>query len=630
MKSIIIGTAGHVDHGKTRLVGRLTGTNTDRLKEEQKRGISIELGFARLDLGDVEAGIVDVPGHEKFVRTMVAGAGGVDLALLVVAADEGVMPQTREHVEVLELLGVTRGLVALTKIDMVDPELVELAAEDVREYLAETSLASAEVVPVSSETGEGLEDLRAALAALAAATPERGGLGPYRLPIDRVFTLAGKGTVVTGTSWSGSVRAGDTLELMPRGISVRVRSLQVHDRPVDEAHAGQRTALAIHGVKHDELTRGEVLVSPGRFQASNMVTLKVNCLASCPRPLRHRTRLRFHFGTQEILGRLVLLDREALGPGESGLAQARMEEPAVCAPGDHVIVRFYSPMRTVAGGEVIEATAPKRRHGRARDLEAVRLKEGGDPAVILERNILDAGASGFADRDAQLLVEKYKGENPLPELLESGRVIALGKRLFHDDAVTRLADGIAERAGRFQAEHPLAWGPARQGLRSALAPEVPQASFQLLLEYLEQQGALRLRGESVRVGEDDPAPTGAAAGWVERADAAWRDAGLSPPAMSTFAELGVPADQVPDLVDYLVSGGRLLRVSTEMLVHAEAFERLLHGLRELFAEKDAIAVGDVGQRLDVSRKYSVPILELCDRLGYTERRESERRRGPKL
>lgn len=630
MKSIIIGTAGHVDHGKTRLVGRLTGTNTDRLKEEQQRGISIELGFARLALGDIEAGIVDVPGHEKFVRTMVAGAGGVDLALLVVAADEGVMPQTREHVEVLELLGVTHGLVALTKIDMVDRELVELAAEDVRDYLAGTTLAGAPVVPVSSETGEGLDALRAALATLAAATPERGGLGPFRLPIDRVFTLAGMGTVVTGTSWSGSVRVGDALELMPRGLPVRVRSLQVHERTVEEAHAGQRTAIAIHGIKHDELERGEVLVSPGRFQAGNMVTLKLRCLASCPWTLKHRTRLRFHFGTQEIIGRLVLLDREALRAGEACLGQARLESPAVCAPGDRVIVRFYSPMRTVAGGEVIEATAPKRRHGRERDLEAVKLKEGGDAAVILERAVLDAGAAGLADKDAALLVEKYPGEDPLPALLASGRLLPLGKRLFHADAVDALARGIAERAQRFQEGHPLAWGPARQSLRAALAPEVPQASFQLLLEHLERAGSLRLRGEGVRVGETDPAPTGAAAAWVEKVETAWLAAGLASPPMATFAELGVPADQVPDLVDYLTASGRLLRVNAETLVHAEPFAGLVEGLRGLFAEKDVITVGDVGARLEVSRKYSVPLLELCDKLGYTERRESERRRGPKL
>ncbi len=630
MKSIIIGTAGHVDHGKTRLIGALTGTNTDRLKEEQQRGISIELGFARLELGEVEAGVIDVPGHEKFVRTMVAGAGGVDLALLVVAADEGVMPQTREHVEVLELLGVTHGIVALTKIDMVDEEMIELAAEDVGEYLADTSLAGAEVMPVSSETGAGIDALRARLSEMVLALPEKRSQGPYRLPIDRIFTLTGKGTVVTGTSWSGSVRVGDQLELMPRGHSVRVRSLQVHDRGVEEAHAGQRTALAIHGIKHDELERGEVLVSEGRFTAGNMVTLKIRCLPSCPWVLKHRTRLRFHFGTQEILGRLVLLDREVLKAGEEALAQARLESPALCAPGDRVIVRFYSPMRTVAGGEVIEASAPKRRHGRETDLESVKLKESGDPALILEQALLDAGPGGQAEKEIKLLAEKYGGEDPLPGLLESGRLLKLGKRLFHADCVEALARGIAERALATQTERPLAWGPGRQFLRSTLAPDIPQASFQLLLEHLEAVGRLRLRGEGVRVGDGDPEASGAAAAWVVATKELWREAGLTPPSRSALAELEIPADQVPDLLDYLIDQDVLIRAGADFIVDAQAFAGFLEGLRNLFAANEVLAVGDIGQHFGISRRYSVPLLEYCDRLGYTARREAERRRGPEL
>ena len=630
MKSIIIGTAGHVDHGKTRLIGRLTGVNTDRLKEERQRGISIELGFARLELGGVEAGVVDVPGHEKFVRTMVAGAGGVDLALLVVAADEGVMPQTREHVEVLELLGVGRAVVALTKTDLVDPELAGLAAEEVAEYLDATSLAGAPVLPVSSETGEGVEALRAALAAAAADVPARPDGGPYRLPIDRVFTLAGKGTVVTGTSWSGAVRAGDQLELLPRGLPVRVRSVQVHDRAEESAHAGQRTALALHGVKHDELERGEVLATPGRFRAGNMATLRVRALASCPWPLRQRRRLRFHFGTQEVLGRLLLLDREALEPGEECLAQARLEAPAVCAPGDRVVLRFYSPMRTVAGGVVLEAAAPKRRHGRERDLTAVRQKETGDPAQVLEQAVLEAGAGGLAEKEARLLLEKYPGAPALDDLLAEAPLVRLGRTLVHADAVERLASAIEERARVFQTERPLLWGPEREGLRSALAAAIPQASFQKVLEHLAAAGRLRLRAERVRVGEADPAADGEAAAWVARADADWREAGLSAPPLSHLGEIGVPAAYVPDLAGYLVDRGVLVRVQPELLVHAEAVAALREGLRELFAGSEVLAVADVGKRFGISRKYSVPLLEYCDRRGWTVRREAERRRGPDL
>ncbi len=631
MKSIIIGSAGHVDHGKTRLIGCLTGTNTDRLKEEQQRGISIELGFARLELtGGIIAGIVDVPGHEKFVRTMVAGAGGMDMAMLVVAADEGVMPQTREHVEVLELLGVDRGVVALTKTDMVDPEFVELAAEDVHDYLAETSLAGFEIVPVSSETGEGIEALKAKLTEVAATVPERNSTGPYRLPIDRVFTLTGMGTVVTGTSRSGTVRVGDQLELMPRGLTVRVRGLQVHDESVQEARAGQRTALALHGVKHNELERGEVLSSEGRFAGSNMVTIKVRALASNPWVLGQRSRIRFHFGTQEVLGRLVLLDCEKLDPGDEALAQARLESPTVCAPGDRLILRFYSPMRTVAGGIVLEGDAPKRRHGRASDLESVKLKESGDPVQILERAIFDTGLAGLVEKEATLISEKYEGESPLAALLESGRVKKMGKLLFHIDPIESIARRIEDQALAFQSKRPLAWGPGREELRSALAQQVPQSSFQKLLEYLDRESRLRLNGERVRVGEGDPEPTGASSEWVARAESDWQAGGLTPPPYAHFGEIGAPPDLVPDLANYLVDRGSLIRVGPEFLVYADSVAGMRAGLKELFAINDVIVVADVGKRFEISRKFSVPLLEYCDRQGWTVRREAERSPGPEL
>ncbi|MCP4547661.1 MAG: selenocysteine-specific translation elongation factor [bacterium] len=630
MKSIIIGTAGHVDHGKTRLIGRLTGINTDRLKEEQQRGISIELGFARLELDGVEAGIIDVPGHEKFVRTMVAGAGGMDMALLVVAADEGVMPQTREHVEVLELLGIDRVLVALTKIDMVDEEMVELAADDVQEYLSDTIMSAAEVIPCSSETGEGLEQLRVKLAAMAVATPERTSVGTYRLPIDRVFTMTGMGTVVTGTSWSGSVRVGDQLELQPQGRQVRVRGIQVHEHTAEVAHAGQRTALALHGVKHDELTRGELLVTEGRFQSSSMISLKVRALSSSPWTLKQRSRIRFHFGTQEVLGRLILLDKESLPAGEEALAQARLEEPTVCAPGDRVILRFYSPMQTIAGGEVLEAVAPKRRHGRDTDLEAVRLKESGDPALILERAILDAGLAGAPEKELKVLMEKYEGDSPLPQLAENRVVVQLGKRLFHTDLIEALATEIEIRAHKHHEERPLAWGPAREGLRSALASELPQASFQKMLEHLETAGRLRLKADLVRASEEPPGATGQAAEWLKQAETAWLQAGLTAPKISYLTELGVPEDMVTDLANLMVARELLIRITPELLVHRDAFARFREGLVELFGQQEVLVVGQIGQHFELSRKFSVPLLEYCDQQGLTERREAERRRGPEL
>jgi len=626
VKHLIIGSAGHVDHGKTRLIGALTGVNTDRLKEEQARGISIELGFASLDLGEVRAGIVDVPGHEKFVRTMVAGAGGMDMAMLVVAADEGVMPQTREHVEVLDLLGVSRAVVALNKIDLVDRDLAELAAEEVSDYLKATSLAGAPVLPVSAETGEGVGRLRDALARVAAELPERDRRGSYRMPIDRVFTIKGMGTVVTGTSWSGRIRVGDRMELLPRGLPVRVRELQVHDLQVAEAVAGQRTAVALHGVRHDDLSRGEVLATPGRYSSSHMMTLRVRTLASNEKPLRQRARIRFHFGTQEVLGRLVLLDREELPPGEEALAQARLEEEAVATPGDRIILRFYSPMRTVAGGTVIEADAPKRRFGRAPDLEAVRLREAGDPAEIVERAVVEKGLAGLPEKEAVSLAEKHGGEAAVAALVGEGKLLRLGKSLFHAENMERLAAEIERAAGEFHKERPLAWGPGRENLRSRLARELPQASFQKMLEHLESAGRLRLRGEGVRVAKADPAPPERLRDRVDKAEAAWREAGLKSQGLQAELEL----EDAADLLDYLIAEGRLVRIDGDYLVHASALGTLRSGLRELFAGSEVLAVGEIGKRFDLSRKLSVPLLEYCDRRGWTVRRESERRAGEGL
>ena len=626
MKHLIIGSAGHVDHGKTRLIGRLTGINTDRLKEEQARGISIELGIASIILGDVHAGIVDVPGHEKFVRTMVAGAGGMDMAMLVVAADEGVMPQTREHVEVLDLLGVDRAVVAMNKVDLVERDLAELAAEEIAEYLEDTSLAGAPVILVSAETGEGVDELRDTLARVASELPQRDSRGSYRMPIDRVFTIKGMGTVVTGTSWSGHLRVGDQLELLPRQIPVRVRELQVHEDSVQEALAGQRTAVALHGVKHDELIRGEVLATPGRFSSSHMMTLRVKALPSLGKPLKQRARIRFHFGTQEVLGRLILLDREELPPGGEALAQARLEEAAVAAPGDRIILRFYSPMRTVAGATVIEAEAPKRRHGRETDLEAVRLREAGDPEEILERAILEAGMAGLGEKDAAALADKYGDAQVVKKMMEEGRLLRLGKSLFHADNVSRLADEIARMAGEYHHARPLAWGPARESLRSALAPELAQASFQKMLEHLESTGRLRLRGEGVRVSPNDPAPTEAMLEAVGKAESTWRSAGLK--SHGLVGEL--PADLAGDIVEYLAGQGALIRIDGDFLIHSDALDGFRAGLRKLFSESEVLTVGEIGGHFDISRKVSVPLLEHCDRQGWTVRKESERRAGEEL
>ncbi|HOI17944.1 MAG TPA: selenocysteine-specific translation elongation factor, partial [Geobacteraceae bacterium] len=343
MKHLILGTAGHIDHGKTSLVRALTGIDTDRLKEEKERGITIELGFAHMELpGDIRFGIVDVPGHEKFVRTMVAGVGGMDLVMLVIAADEGVMPQTREHLEICQLLGVKKGLVALTKSDMVEAEWLDMVAEEVREYLIGSFLEGAPIIPVSSKTGEGLEDLKEGLSTLAAEVEEKSTGGPFRLPVDRVFTVAGFGTVVTGTLLSGEIRTGDEVELLPSGLATRVRSVQTHGRKADLGSAGQRVAVNLQGVEYTDIVRGDVVVPRGAFRSTRAVDARLTFLPSAPRELKHRSTLRLHSATYEVSAQVILLDRDTLLPGDSTLVQLRLKKPVLLLPGDLFIMRSYS------------------------------------------------------------------------------------------------------------------------------------------------------------------------------------------------------------------------------------------------------------------------------------------------
>ncbi|HMI32068.1 MAG TPA: selenocysteine-specific translation elongation factor, partial [Candidatus Limnocylindrales bacterium] len=397
MRPVVIGTAGHIDHGKTALVRRLTGIDTDRLKEEKERGISIDLGFAHRTLpSGRRIAIVDVPGHERFVKNMLAGATGVDLVLLVVAADEGVMPQTREHLAIVNLLRIERGVVALTKADLVDPETLGVVRAEVADLLRPTGLHGAPVVPVSAVTGEGIDQLLLALDAAAGDVPGREPSGPARLPIDRVFPVEGMGTVVTGTLWNGTVRPGDTLELLPAGKQVRVRQAQVHDRTVEEAHAGQRLALNIHGVSREDVRRGHWLATPGRYRPSRILDVRLELLGSAPKPLGPRTRLRCHLGSSEILGRAVLFERDTLAPGDSCWAQLRLENPAVAGAGDRIVIRSYSPATTIAGATVVDPAPSKRARLSSADSARLETLRSGSALEKLAALADEAGSAGIA------------------------------------------------------------------------------------------------------------------------------------------------------------------------------------------------------------------------------------------
>ncbi len=621
----IVGTAGHIDHGKTALVRRLTGVDTDRLPEEKKRGISIDLGFAPLVTpAGVHVGIVDVPGHERFVKNMLAGSGGVDLVLLVIAADEGVMPQTREHLAIVRLLGVTRGVVVLTKRDLVEAAWVEEVRRDVAALLAGTPFAASPVVEFSAATGAGTAELFAAMDAQLAGLPMRSVDEPARLPVDRVFTVEGFGTVVTGTLWRGRIRVGDTLELQPQGRAVRVRRVQVHGQTVEEAHAGQRTAVALHGVEREQVERGDWLLAAGSLRPSHILDVRFEALGDLAEDWPANTRVRFHLGASEIIGRLVLLEGEGVAPGASALAQVRLERPTVAARGDRFVIRRYSPSHTVGGGSVIEPVAKKRRHG-ALDQLAVR-ESGSLEARLLQ--LVEAETNPVStSRLAQVVGESQTVTGAaLTRLLEEHEVAQPLPDRWLSLARWHAALEIIEREVRSYAEKfPARFGILKGDLKSGLKMVLDAASFDIAFHALEEDGRIEVKSQRVRPADAPWEPPAKTMEALEKLEAELEAAGMSVPDVATWqAKLGAAAADVTALGLFLE---RLVRVNQELMYTAKQMEALREQLAAHFVRKSALSMPEFKEMAGVSRKYSVPLLEHCDRVGWTVRVGDERKKG---
>ncbi len=623
----IVGTAGHIDHGKTALVRRLTGVDTDRLPEEKKRGISIDLGFAPLVTpAGVRVGLVDVPGHERFVKNMLAGVGGVDLVLLVIAADEGVMPQTREHLAIVRLLGVTRGVVVLTKRDLVDAEWAQMVAKDVRGLLAGGPLADAPIVEFSAVTGAGTPELLAAIDAALAGAPARADAEPARLPVDRVFTVEGFGTVVTGTLWRGTIRTGDALQLLPRERDVRVRRVQVHGETVDAARAGQRTAVALHGVSKEEVERGDWLLAPGSLAASRILDVRFELLADYPREWKVDQRVRFHLGASEVIGRLVLFADAPLRAGETALGQVRLERAAVAARGDRFVIRSYSPSRTVGGGSVIEPVAKRRRRADA-GLEQMEVHESGS----LEARLLEklAGMEKIASSEvlAQAVGEPVAAVGEaLERLAREGSVATpAAGRWVGDDRWSSTRERIEHDVREYAERHAARYGIMKGELKSALKPVMDGALFDAAFASLVADATIEQKGERVRPGGVPWEPPAETLRQLEALEAELESAGyLVPEVPAWSAKLGSTAGEVAALGYFL---GRLVRVSQELTYTAKQMATLRAKLNEWFATHPTLTVGDFRSFTDASRKYAVPLLEHCDRLGWTVRVGDERRKG---
>jgi len=625
MTHLIVGTAGHIDHGKTTLVRALTGIDTDRLKEEKERGITIELGFAHLDLpGAPPVGIVDVPGHERFVHHMVAGVAGIDLVLLVIAADEGIMPQTREHLDICRLLGVSRGLVALTKADLVEPEWLDLVRQDVAAYLAGTFLEGSPVVAVSSTTGAGLPELRAELARLLADVPPRPATGLPRLPVDRVFTMKGFGTVVTGTLISGTLRVGDPVEILPERVESRIRGLQVHGGAVEQASAGQRTAVNLQGVEKTAVARGSVLTRPGQLAPTYLMDARLRCLESAARPLANRTRVRLHVGTSEILARVVLLGRRELRPGEEAMVQFRLESPGVAMPRDRFVIRGYSPVATLGGGEIVDARPAKHRQFSAAPLEHVETMAEADPrraAALLAR---EAGLAGASREDLARRINLDAGtlQNHLAALVKEGTLLDVAGApplWVHREAAASFAERALGILRDYHAAEPLKAGLAKEELRSKFPAAAPRV-FAALLDGLARRGTVAVEKDLVRLATHRVQLRVDQEEAKRKVEEAYRRAGLQAPAPEALAaELKVEPQTVRQALALLVTEGRLARVTDEILMHEEHLAPLREKLTAYLRERGKLGMPEFKEITGVSRKYSVPLLEYFDRTGLTLR-----------
>jgi len=619
MKHLILGTAGHIDHGKTSLVKALTGIDTDRLKEEKARGITIELGFAHLELPNgIRLGIVDVPGHERFVRTMVAGVGGMDLVMLVIAADEGIMPQTREHLDILRLLGVKCGLVALTKSDLVDPEWLELVTEEVREFTAGSFLEGAPICAISSRTGQGLDELKQELARLAGVVAEKRREGQFRLPVDRVFTMAGFGTVVTGTLLSGEINTGDELELLPTGREGRVRGIQAHGAKVEKGLAGQRLAVNLQGIDLDQVRRGDVVVPRGAFRATRTVDARLDYLASAPRELKHRATLRLHSATYEVPAQVILMDRDTLKPGESAYVQLRLREPALLLSGDSYLLRVSSPACTVGGGVVLDPFPPRRRR---RSAEAVRLLESLDTAehqatisLIIGQGLL-SGIS-FDEIILRSGIPRKVVETTLAGLLASGEVLQMTRepRIFlAREAFENLKKGMLEELAAYLATNPLKEGMGKEELKTRLPKRSDQRFFTPLLSALEREGAVVPDREIVKPAGRLEKKVGASDGLGEKINGFLLEKGIEPPTVKEIMErLRCDEKAVRDNLALLTRNNSVVRISSDLFYATPALDGLREKLLARLKEKGEITPPEYRDLTGLSRKFLIPLLEYFD------------------
>lgn len=633
MKHVIIGTAGHVDHGKTELVKALTGVDTDRLAEEKKRGITIDLGFARLDFPDGScASIVDVPGHERFIKNMLAGAGGVDLAMLVVAADEGFMPQTVEHLDILQLLGVKDGLIVLTKTDLVDEDWLNMLEEDVKSHVKGTFLEDKPILRTSVRTGEGIEALREALHVLTLHAEEKSARTPFRLPIDRVFSVDGFGTIVTGTLIDGHIAVGDEAQLMPLGNKCRVRNLQVHGRDVSAVYAGQRAAVNLAGIKKESISRGDVLCRTDSMQPSLMLDVKLQNLPDSKRIIESGSRLHLYHGAAMRLAKAVLLDRDALRPGESCYAQLRLSEALAARQGDRFVVRFYSPLETVGGGVILDEHPYRHKRNDARVIASLAVRESGSDEAKLVQAVGEHGADGMtlADLAACFDEPEEKLVEMLAVLCARGKLVEIApSRYLTSSTLDRLWTDCETMLSKYHREHPLHAGMRLAEARQRLLRGKARENADAILACFAREGKLTLTAERCALADFSVHLTKRQSAIREELLRTCRAAGILGKKQDALCALFDKKDRVEcaRVLESLLSTGELVLLAPELCVEKNVLDAVGARVKAWFATHDALALGEFRDALGTSRDHALLVLEYYDRRGILRRESDVRRPG---
>lgn len=624
MKPIILGTAGHIDHGKTVLIKALTGIDTDRLKEEKLRGITIELGFAsfKLPSGGI-LGIIDVPGHEKFVHHMVAGACSMDLVALIVAADEGIMPQTREHLEICSLLKVKKGLVVITKADLVDEEWLSLLEEDVKAFTAGTFLENAPIAKVSAITGEGIPELINTLDMLTKDAEPKSSIDLFRLPIDRVFTMKGFGTVVTGTTISGKVKVGESLMAYPNKKKTKVRNLQVHNQDVVEAIAGQRTAINLQGIEKDEIERGDILAPSDTLIPSYMLDSFLEILPSVKKAIKNKTFIRFHLNTAEIMGYAILLDKQEIGPGETGYVQFRLQQPTVALPGDHFVVRAYSPICTLGGGEILNPIPKKHKRMHPLTINNLETLRKGEEEQIIETHIFDAKFRGLSKSYLCVLTNTFSRDldNYLDKLIKSKKIYAISTDpacYVHYEFVEKAKEGAIRYLSNFHKQYPLLPGPAKTELKTKALSFIDNIFFDFLLQHLsneilQEQNLVWLKTHKISLSEADKR-------LKHQIISTLHKAGFSPPTPKELAaRFKAPIEKIRQILDILIKERLLIKIKEDMYCNANLIEDLKKEMAKFINEHEGVTPSQFKSLINASRKYAIPLLEYFDSIKWTIR-----------